>query len=386
MGANRWKHLSKIFVNQGYDITILTVKRGEIPFEYKNFDIRYIQKFGFYRLYSKKFKNFFLNSIWGQCLNLIRSFFWYDDEAQFMRSNLNAEISKLIVENSRIVLIATGHPFQANRFAAEIKMRYSNRIILIQDFRDPWLANPFKRYRFSFQKHNISKWQHIATSQSDENVYVTKGLMKLMEVEEGKGVVIENGHSSKDPFPSRSQKKYIIHAGTLANGRDNVAESFFRLCKDKPEVLGGRTVIFYGRVSFWLFSKYRDLFKSKIFVLKGTVSQEILNNELLKANFALQFNAKEYPYLVSTKIYEYASKGLPTLSINYGGEIEDIIQLYGIGESVRPQDSKIEEGINEITTKDYTLYLRSFSHISSFENRAKQYTDLINKLYFENNS
>ena len=51
-------------------------------------------------------------------------------------------------------------------------------------------------------------------------------------------------------------------------------------------------------------------------------------------NAGLQLNSFEYPYLVSTKIYEYPALGLPVLSINGGGDVEDLIVKNQIGISL----------------------------------------------------
>ena len=383
VGANRWTHLSKCLAEQGFNLSVLTVWRGRVSTTSNHLDIHFIQKFGFYRFLNTKFKSKIVSGVFARFVELIRKIFWYDDEAQFLGESLEVAIKKFLSKHKKIVLIATGHPFQINRWAAEIKRKYSDQIILIQDFRDPWADNPFKKYLFDFQLRKVKEWQEKALRYSDENVYVTNGLKNLMETQAKKGTVIENGHPFTSINSAIKKGNYIIHAGTLANGRDVIAEPFFQLCAENPKILGGRQVIFYGRISFWLLEKYRLLFREDLFVTKGVVAQEELKSAYLGADFALQFNSKEYPYLVSTKIYEHAALGLATLSINGGGEIEHLIEKHRIGESTRADRDSIKKALKLVDQRDYSDSLNKFANMSSFKNRSFQYSELIMQLYTE---
>lgn len=387
VGANRWAHLSTHLVSMGYDVTILTVSRGLVPKQFEKIDVRKISTWGFYRIAGHSFANRYVNAIYKKCIDFLRLCFWFDDEAQYWGRALLTEIRRIVAKEKKIVLIATGHPFQVNRWAGVAKKEHGDAIFLIQDFRDPWFDNPFKKYFFSAQKNKVKQWQHEAVTRSDKNVYVTNGLKDLMEGTSGKGIVVENGH----PFSIKNQninalRNYIVHAGTLANGRDAIAEPFFKLCVSKPAVLKGKRVYFYGRVSIWLIQKYSILFNNGDFVLCDPIPQNELDAVYSNAKYALQFNAEQYPYLVSTKIYEHASKGLPTLSINCGGEVDTVVRRHQIGESAMPDPESIEKAISMIEQKDYTEFLAHFSRISTFEKRAEDYRLIINNSFQEASS
>ena len=379
VGANRWGHLTFELAGLGHDITVLTVERGRVPDKYSNIDVRKLSSFGFYRFASYRFNHKLMNALYGKMIDFVRRLFWFDDEAQFWSRKLLSEIRALVNSHGKIVLIASGHPFQSNRWAAKAKKELGGSIFLIQDFRDPWAQNPFKKYLFCFQRRLVERWQNTAISLADRCVYVTHGLKEEMSsfpnVE--KSVVIENGHAFSIAVPQLRGSDFIIHAGTLANGRDKIAEPFFKLCLKYPDVLAGRKVMFYGRLSYWLIKRYAILFRKGIFVLNDAISQPELERAYEMAFYALQFNAIEYPQLVSTKIYEHAAKNLPTLSINGGGEIDRIIHQYNIGESARPEEEAIKMAMEKISVTNYQLPLQYFANISSFKCRAMQYSRLI---------
>ena len=381
VGGNRWSNLSKGIAKRGFDLTVLTVDRGPIPNEFSGLDVRLISKTGFYKYLISPFKNRVLTALYSKSFDFLRKLFWFDDEAQYWGHTLLREIEGLVQDHQKIVLIATGAPFQVNRWAGEAKKRHGDSIFLIQDFRDPWLENPWKTYFFRYQKNKVKQWQCDAIRRADVNVYVTEGLRALMEGSGNKGLVIKNGHSFERESKEKNDKTYIIHAGTLGNGRDHAAEPFFQLCNLNRSVLGGKRVFFYGRISVWLTVRFRRLFEDGTFVSFNSVSKRELDIAYRDAAYALQFNARESPYALSTKIFEHAPKGLPTLSINSGGDIALLVKRHGIGESCRPDSGHIEKAISQIERKNYEKSLREFAIQSHFDRRADQYCKIIDDAF-----
>lgn len=382
VGANRWNHLSKHLAECGFKVHILTVERGTVPFLHENIKVHKVKAGWFYKLASLKFKNHLFTAIYQNILNYIKKIFWFDDEAQYWGKHLIKAIDRAVIAHNVKVVIATGHPFQANRWAAEAKKKSSCKFKLIQDIRDPWALNPFKTYIFKWQKEKVATWQNQALSLSDANVYVTEELKLLTAINDSKSFVIENGHSFFTDYIKRNSQdgKNIIHAGTLANGRDVIAEPFFIACKANPEILRGHTVHFYGRVSMWLIRKYSELFVKKVFILHKPVPQDKLIHKYAMSAFALQFNAKEYPYLVSTKIYEHPAMGLSTFSINCGGAIDALIKSHDIGISCKPDVMDIISKLPLMFEADNKVALKKYADMSSYKVRAAEYTKLINKL------
>ena len=133
VGQNRWANLSKGIARRGFDLTVLTVDRGPIPKEFSGLDVRLISKTGFYKYLVSPFKNQVLAALYLKSVDYIRRLFWFDDEAQYLGHTLLREINTLVQNHQKIVLIATGHPFQVNRWAGEAKKQHGDSIFLIQD-------------------------------------------------------------------------------------------------------------------------------------------------------------------------------------------------------------------------------------------------------------
>jgi hypothetical protein len=379
VGANRWAHLTNYLAGMGYRVHVLTVERGRVPFIHENITMHKVKSGPFYKFTSLKFKNRLLTSLFSFAINKIRSLFWFDDEAQYWGRHLVPKIIEVANKFDVEVVIATGHPFQANRWAAEAKIKSGNKFKLIQDIRDPWVHNPFKKYIFKWQFEKVKKWQKKSLDIADANVFVTHELLQLITQGAENSYVVENGHNFDVIVSSNGEtiKQGIIHAGTLANGRDVVAEPFFNACNNNPEILLGHQVHFYGRVSMRLLNKYKDLFTKKIFILHDSIAQEELADKYKSSIFALQFNAKEYPYLVSTKIYEHPALGLSTFSINCGGAVDKMIKNNNIGISSAPSEDAITASIGFMFEQNNVKALHRFAQLSSFDSRAKEYSDII---------
>lgn len=376
VGAQRWTHLAAALAELGHNVSVVTVPRGgkpDVPH-----DVLFVQSDSFYRLVSKKFSSRLVNGIYHRLVDLVRKFVWFDDEAQFWGRYVVPKIIQDYDEGKLDVLIATGHPFQSNRIAAQIKQQRPC-LTVVQDYRDPWSLNPFKKYLFSSQKRKVVEWERESMLFSDANVFVTQGLAELMG-QGDKTFVIENGHPFPDKLLIEEKEDYWVHTGTLANGRDLVAEPFFQLCSENSTVLKGAKVYFYGRISLWLRSKYSHLFDDGLFIEKGLVPQKELKDVIARARVGLQFNADQYFYLVSTKLYEYPALGTPVLSINNGGEINNLITDNRIGVCSSSDKVEMLGAIERILEFSSPESLAAFCKSASFSKRAQQYESLLLKL------
>ena len=70
--------------------------------------------------------------------------------------------------------------------------------------------------------------------------------------------------------------------------------------------------------------------------LKPAMKQVEAFNYLQQSNYALQLENiwSNYPYALSTKIFEHAYFNVPTISLNYGGDIEELIEKHKLGYSI----------------------------------------------------
>ena len=96
-------------------------------------------------------------------------------------------------------------------------------------------------------------------------------------------------------------------------------------------------------------------------------------------NLGLQINADIYPYLLSTKLYEYPALSLPQICICKKGDIKNIVEENGLGTVLDPS-----ENINVIIKKilhasqNYDINkLYNFALRSTWSERSKDFIKLI---------
>ena len=124
-----------------------------------------------------------------------------------------------------------------------------------------------------------------------------------------------------------------------------------------------------------IMKKHKALFDEGVCRYCGILSPQDAYRLVSKSDFALQFNADIVPYLVSTKIFEYAGSGVPTISVNYGGDIENLIRTYDLGVSVNLNNLNAAEMLDVIQHKKtkFSLDISEFSYVKL----AQRYSQLI---------
>ena len=265
---------------------------------------------------------------------------FYDDEAQRWGRHLIGACERLIDEHGIEVAVATGHPFQANRWAAVLKRRRPG-LRLVQDFRDPWADNPFRPLRAK-QAARVRDWQREAVAAADVVVSVTPSLLELYlrDAAGTGGVVIPNGVDPETvgqldrDAPGADGRIRLTHIGNVSNGRDRplgrLLDAVRRMGSDDPAV----EVVLVGAMLEPIARAHPDLVQRGRLWLQPPLPQAEALRTVAEGNYALQLNAREFPYLVSTKVYEYALLRVPALSLNYGGEVDQLVRDRGFGYSI----------------------------------------------------
>ena len=264
---------------------------------------------------------------------------FYDDEAQRWGRHLIGACERLIDEHEIGVVIATGHPFQANRWAAELKRRRPG-LRLVQDFRDPWADNPFHPLS-TRQAARVRAWQDETVTAADAVVSVTPELLELfLRGFPGKrGEVITNGVDPESveggPVPPPADGPVrLTHIGNVSNGRDRplgaLLEAVRGLGPGGPPI----EVELVGAALGLLRRAYPDLVAAGVLRVRDPLPQAEALRAVAHSHYALQLNAREFPYGASTKVYEYALLRVPQISLNYGGFVDDLVREHGFGHSV----------------------------------------------------
>ncbi len=265
---------------------------------------------------------------------------FYDDEAQRWGRHLVGFCERLIDERGIDVAVATGHPFQANRWAAELKRRRPG-LKLIQDFRDPWADNPFRSLSRR-QAQRIRAWQREAVAEADAVVSVTPPLLDLFvrETPGKRAVVITNGvdpeaSSVGDLGASTADSiTRLTHVGNITNGRGRPLDALLHALRELGPAGPRFEVQLVGPMLESVGRANADLVEGGVLVLRPPTSQPEALRRVAESDYAVQLNAREFPYGASTKVYEYALLRVPQISLNYGGFVDQIVRDHGFGHSV----------------------------------------------------
>jgi glycosyltransferase involved in cell wall biosynthesis len=342
VGGFRWAKLSKYLARLGHEVHVVTVRWPSFGPNTLEDDVR-DPRISIHRISSGsplRLRHRPIAGRWpGVARNLAvraidRALFW-DDEAQRWGRHLLPFCERLIAERGIEAVVATGHPFQANRLAAELKRR-SPGVALVQDFRDPWADNPFRPLS-ARRLERVRAWQREAVAAADAVIAVTAGLLELYvgPDRDGRGTVIPNGVDPETvPKPDRAERARgpvrLTHVGNVANGRDRPLGALLDALREAPDVelllVGGGLDLVRG--------EHADLIERGLLDMRPPVAQAEALGLVAAGDYGVQLGAREFPYLVSTKVYEYAHMGVPAISLNYGGEVDALVRERGFGHSI----------------------------------------------------
>lgn len=387
VGGYRWSKMTKYLARIGYNIHVVTVpwaKVGENTNEsdviHENITIHRIRSGYPHNLNINKHENKLVNILQRIYLRLLNSLIFWDDEAQYWSLFLLPACREIIQNHDINIIIATGHPFQSIRHAATLKKNFP-KVKLIADFRDPWIQH--ENYRpTGLRRARAKKWMKYILKTANVNVFVTKGLITeyLNYLHPNVAETIKVKHISNgvdlDAVPQIEEQQILydfIYAGNITNGREEPCLVFLEaISKIAPDT----KIILIGVVPSVIILMQKHLPYLKIM---EPISQEEVFSYIKKAKIALHFNAKKVPYALSTKIYEYPALGKPTLSINYGGEIVELIQENSWGVSFHADDNYLIDKLKEVINappqnvnlpSDYT-----------YEAIADKYAEVIDSIY-----
>ena len=392
VGGFRWAKLCKYLARIGHEIHVVTVHWKQLApdtlyedVQRPNIHIHWIPSGYPHNFKYRRMQNRYLNALKVRGLFLLDRAFFYDDEAQHWGRYLLPYCEQLLQKESLDTIIATGHPFQANRWAAIIKQRHPP-IKLIQDFRDPWTDDPF-HFLPESKKPLVRAWQNLAVEAADCLVAVTQGLLALYldTSQQKQGVVIRNGYdpesfkaeTRRQPRIAQNPGLSFIHIGNLLSGRQRPLIQFLRAVqKVSPEIPGIRITLVGGYEKRQLEQEFSSLIQKGILTLIPHIPQQQALKMARQYAYALQFNAKDYPYALSTKIYEYGMLKAPTVSINYGGEIHDLILKHDLGYSLHVERDDLVAFLWRLWRQpppQFRFHVEPFA----YDKLAAQYSELI---------
>jgi glycosyltransferase involved in cell wall biosynthesis len=395
VGGYRWAKLSKYLARLGHQVHVVTVPwraygpntlTGDVTDE--RIHVHTVPAGTPLELRHRPIRNRWPAAGRAVTMKALDRFLWFDDEAQRWGRHLLPACERLIAEHGIELAVATGHPFQANRWAAELKRRVTG-LKLVQDFRDPWADNPFRPLSAK-QAARVRYWQREAVAEADAVVAVTQGLLDLYlrDAPAARGIVIPNGvdpeGAPSPPERAGDDTVRITHIGNMGNGRDRPLAALLDALRGLGPDAASFEVLLVGGGLEHVTRAHSDLVERGVVRITSPVAQPEALRLVAASDYALQLNAREFPYLVSTKVYEYALMRVPTISLNYGGEIDALVRDNGFGHSLdlgtAPDLGAFLRSLPERARADHDGRFAFDVERFTYPALARRYSDLIEDL------
>lgn len=266
------------------------------------------------------------------------------DDARFWGLSM-MPLARKLARNAD-VMVATGAPFMTHVWAARLATE-KGMPPLILEYRDPWNDLPEHR-KPQVASERARHMERTALSGAQAVVVVTEGLRRAITRETGGRIevtTITNGYDPEDFSPEETSSPRalnLIHTGNLYGGRQEPLLAFLDAFEAVHSAEPDLTVRFFGRFPPDIRRRYTTLESAGVLQISDTVEYLKIPSLISEAFACLHFNARHTPGALSTKIFEYAASSRPVLSINYGGDVADLIRRLNIGVSVDADD---REGI-----------------------------------------
>lgn len=351
VGGKRWTKFARILAERGWNVHVITTQWG--PAEgsaYAEVDMPGIHVHrayspGVHRLRARTFDDSVRGRVARRLNKELIRFLTACGLGEDARAwgVLMLPLARRVAHRHKIdTIVSTGAPFFANWWAARLKQSLPDSHLVVE-FQDPFADLP------AFQCAGGDKLRRARTlekefiAQADVVVTVTEGLSRRISTAHPDADVrtIANGYDKEEftaPGAPRPRDFSMLYAGNLFVGRQlplaSFLESVRRLHSQMPELV----LDFYGRFPADVRRGFVDLEECGVLRINDRVSTQEIVEHMDNAFVCLQFNAEEFSYLVSTKIYEYGFARRPVLSVNYGGEVEDLVNECKLGWSVRGDD------------------------------------------------
>ena len=370
VGSYRWSRFAKYFAKKKYKVHVVTVdwkiesyQTWEKDLKSKNIIIHkthsnYIHNLK-YKKFPKTFWGMFFNKLRNQILKVL-NFIYYIDEAQFWGYSLLPYCKKIIKKEKIKYVIATGAPFMTNYWAARLKKDLPE-IRLIQDLRDEW--NEFRKFPISSLKKKSLEYESFALNNCDVVVTTSEGLRELfaskINNDNIKTRVVYNGFDKISIKPQEYLERdfSFLYAGSLSNDRDSVLYAFLDIVEENIKALADIKIYIYSQDYIKVIKKYKSLIKTGNLIAYGLIPQKKLFEEINKSFVTLHLMPETQKYIISIKLFEYGFFKRPILSLNTGGDTEEIMMKHNLGISKNYLREKI--GIKNTLLEYYYVWKKN---------------------------
>lgn len=262
-----------------------------------------------------------------------------------------------IIKHGKIsAIISSGPPWTGHLIARHLKRKF--RLPWIADFRDPWMANPWRSIEeLPGWRDRSDHWMESSCLQhADVVTCVTEALredflVRYPKLPKSRFAVVTNGvdgtlSSSSLPHP-RSSKVICLHLGALYRPSlrriDTFCQALVDLVRDGKLSAENFQVIFVGSASpaseRIAQQMAPELIQNHCIEFRPRVTRRESDLLLECADVLLIFQGNHRISLPS-KFFDYLGTGKPMLAVVERGALSDMVEKTGSGIWVAPGDSK----------------------------------------------
>jgi len=261
---------------------------------------------------------------------------------------------------------------------------------LIIDYRDPWSAHDWPRWRRSA----VSQWfarriERRFVKRSAARVLNTPVMRTSFEkffprADHARNFVIPNGFEAaagEVPAPPTTGPIDIVHAGEIFTGRSlvPVLEAAARLATRHPQ--RPVRVVTYGELPHAERERIRAGNLERFVEVRPRIPFKTLFGELQRAHLLLAVVGDHMLYSTPYKVYDYMSAGRPILGIApKGAALFELLTDSGAGVCVEREDADGIERVLEGFIHGEVVPLRARVDRFRWENLALQYRNVIEAL------
>jgi len=360
VGAKRFSFLAREFARLGYDVHVITHEScewtqwksdGSLPLAGQVHRCAETLKLP---LVGKSPLHRAINAVLGRLLAPVGwEYFWAD-----AATRKALEVARKLPAG---VVIATSPAAAALLAGDRIARRLGWPLIL--DYRDPWSAHPWPRWR----RGTLAQWfsrrlEQRLVKRSAARVLNTPAMRASFEKfipgsEITRNFVIPNGFetSANAPPPPDSGPICIMHAGEIYTGRSLVpvlsAVARLRARYTARPI----RVITYGDLPVAELARIREQQLDSYIEVRPRISFGALFAELQRAHLLLAVVSEHMPYSTPYKVYDYMGAGRPILALApRGAALFDLLQESGAGVCVDPDDAVlIEQALERFMHGDF---------------------------------
>jgi glycosyltransferase involved in cell wall biosynthesis len=384
VGAKRFSFLAREFTNLGYDVHVITNENAESPLGASDTSLPLagtvhraaapIQLPRQGRSFAARAMNWLLRRLLAP---VGWDFFWSGPAA-----DKAVEVARGLEPG---VIIATSPPHAALFAGVRAARRLGWPLIL--DYRDPWSAYDWPRWR----RGSIAQWvarriEARLIARSDARILNTPAMKQWFErvfpgAPNHQNVVVPNGFDAL-PFqgsPAKSGPLTLLHAGEIFTGRSLIP--ILRAVRTWNLREGARPmrVVTLGNLPAREWDRIRAGRYEAFIEVRPRVPFAALASELERAHVLLAVVGEHMLYSTPYKVYDYMAAGRPILGLApAGAALFDLLEDSGAGICVKPDDAiGLDAALRELIRVGTNDSTRSRTQRFRWPNLAAEYAKVI---------